>query len=292
MRFAVRHITRFQYEKPVSFARCNLRLEPIDWPGQQLISHQLAVEPGGELSQAQTVGLARVTRMVIPGEVTRLAILSSFEIEVTRCAALPMADDPSVAQVAAEARMSGDISDAAPANFLFPSPMIAADREIADWCAETMRPEAPVVAALLALACRMFAEFRFDPSATMTDTPPAVAFAARAGVCQDFAQIMIAGLRAMGIAAAYASGYIRTIPPEGQPRLVGADATHGWVLAWCGAARGWIGVDPTNAMLMGPDHIIMAVGRDYQDIAPIDGIFLGAGAQNLSVEVDVVPVEE
>ena len=114
----------------------------------------------------------------------------------------------------------------------------------------------------------------------------------RGGVCQDFAQIMITGLRAAGLPAAYASGYIRTIPPPGQPRLVGADATHAWVLLWCGADLGWVGVDPTNGIWMAGDHIIMAIGRDYGEIAPIDGVVLGSGAQKMDVSVDVAPVLE
>ncbi|MEJ8628840.1 transglutaminase family protein [Sphingomonas sp. I4] len=121
---------------------------------------------------------------------------------------------------------------------------------------------------------------------------PAEAFRQRRGVCQDFAQIMITGLRAAGIPAAYASGYIRTLPPPGQARLVGADATHAWVLIWCGPDHGWVGVDPTNGIWMAGDHIIVAVGRDYAEIAPVDGVVLGSGAQKMEVSVDVAPVEE
>jgi transglutaminase-like putative cysteine protease len=135
-------------------------------------------------------------------------------------------------------------------------------------------------------------EFEFDADATLVDTPPHEAFLQRKGVCQDFAQIMITGLRAAGLPAAYASGYIRTIPPEGQLRLVGADATHAWVLLWCGPVRGWVGVDPTNGIWMASDHIVMAVGRDYAEIAPVDGVVLGSGAQNMDVSVDVAPLDE
>ncbi len=103
---------------------------------------------------------------------------------------------------------------------------------------------------------------------------------------------MISGLRAAGLPAAYASGYLRTLPPPGQPRLVGADATHAWVLLWCGPERGWVGLDPTNGIWMASDHVLMAVGRDYADIAPIDGIVLGSGAQRMHVSVDVEPLGE
>jgi transglutaminase-like putative cysteine protease len=134
---------------------------------------------------------------------------------------------------------------------------------------------------------RIRRDFRFDSKATSVRTPLQEAFALRAGVCQDFAHIMIAGLRGLGIPSAYVSGYLRTIPPAGQPRLRGADASHAWVSVWCG--DGWIGLDPTNGIVMCDDHIVVARGRDYTDVSPIDGIVSSSGAQKLKVEVDVVP---
>jgi transglutaminase-like putative cysteine protease len=133
------------------------------------------------------------------------------------------------------------------------------------------------------------AEFDYDAEATEAETPPAEAFRARRGVCQDFAHIMIIGLRAYGIPAAYVSGYLRTIPPPGKERLVGADATHAWVNLWCGDEIGWIGLDPTNALVAGEDHIFTAMGRDYGDVAPVDGVFLGGRGQEMEVSVDVAP---
>jgi transglutaminase-like putative cysteine protease len=288
--FSVRHLTHFDYERPVSFARCNLRLKPISWFGQTLVDHDISVQPGGRLtSAASRSDLINLTRLVVSQATSALDIVSSARLIVDRAVPAILASDPSIGDVAAQARSSCDIADIAPAHFLYPSPQIDADLEIAKWCAENLSPDRPVVAAALELALRIMAEFKFDPGATMTETRPAEAFAKRAGVCQDFAQIMICGLRAAGLPAAYVSGYIRTIPPPGQERLQGADAMHGWVLLWCGEARGWIGFDPTNGIFMGGDHIIVAIGRDYRDIAPIDGIFTGYGGQKLRVEVDVVP---
>lgn len=291
IRYKVRHKTRFSYEKPVSFARCNLRLKPIAWPGQVLVKHILTVIPSGELNAApRGNGLVNVTRLIVTEAARQIEILSTFEMEVTRDPDWSQPDDPDIATIARLARRSGDMGDLGPANFLYPSPFIPADEGIAAWCAETLSAHPTAYLGALALAERIQRDFVFDPSVTMTQTPPAEAFAARAGVCQDFAQIMICGLRAAGVPAAYVSGYIRTIPPPGQPRLIGADATHGWVLVWLGE-RGWVGIDPTNGILMAEDHIVMAVGRDYLDIAPIDGIFTGYGAQEMTVEVDVEPVE-
>lgn len=286
-------MTRFAYARPVGFARCNLRLHPIDWPGQQLLDYRLTVAPVGRTSPAPAqVGLANVTRLVVDQPVTELVIESAARIVVGRLVPVLQDDDPTLAEVAAMARASADPSPAGPAHYLYPSPRIPLDPAIAQWCAADLAPERNSLEAGIALARRIQREFAFDAAATLVDTSPADAFAQRRGVCQDFAQIMIAGLRAAGLPAAYASGYIRTLPPPGQPRLVGADATHAWVLLWCGLARGWVGLDPTNGIWMAGDHIVMAVGRDYADIAPVDGVVLGSGAQEMSVSVDVEPVDD
>jgi len=292
MRYAIRHVTRFAYARPAQFARCNLRLKPIHWSGQTLDDYSIAIEPGGECYPARAeAGLANVTRLIVTRPARELVITSSARVTVDRAVPMPSPDDPTLGQVADLARASRDMGPASPAAYLFPSPRIALDPEIARWCAQDLAPDRGALDAAIALARRIQDEFDFDSEATLVDTPPREAFDRRGGVCQDFAQIMIGGLRAAGLPAAYASGYIRTLPPPGQARLVGADATHAWVLLWCGPDLGWIGVDPTNGIWMAGDHIIMAIGRDYAEIAPIDGVVLGAGAQDMSVSVDVAPLE-
>lgn len=291
MRYEVRHETRFTYAQPVRFARCNLRLKPIIWSGQTLIDHTLSVEPGGHFSIARAdASLANVTRLVISEAVNELSIVSTATLDVNRDIPMPSPSDPDLGTVADLARANRSVLAVSPTNYLFPSPMIALDPGIADWCAQSLHPSRNALEAAIELARRIQDEFAFDPDATKTETTPAEAFAQRGGVCQDFAQIMISGLRSAGLPAAYVSGYIRTIPPPGAERLVGADATHAWVLLWCGPDRGWIGVDPTNGIWMAGDHIVTAIGRDYSEVAPIDGIFLGSGAQTMTVSVDVAPI--
>ncbi len=291
MIYDIRHVTRFDYGAQVKFARCNLRLRPIDWPGQRVERYALHVEPEGRTAPARAeAGLAHVTRLVVDRPVRSLTIDSRARLVVDRLVPAPAPDDPTLGEVATLARQSSDLSAAGPAAYLYPSPLIRLDRAIADWCAPDLDPDRPALEAGIALARRIQREFEFDPTATLVDTAPTQAFAQRKGVCQDFAQIMITGLRAAGLPAAYASGYIRTLPPPGQPRLVGADATHAWVLLWCGPRRGWIGLDPTNGIWMAADHIVVAVGRDYAEIAPVDGVVLGSGAQKMEVSVDVAPV--
>ena len=291
MIYDIRHITRFDYGAQVKFARCNLRLKPVDWPGQRLDRYELIARPVGRLSAARAeAGLANVTRLVVDTPVRELSIESVARVTVDRLIPVPDAADPTLAQIAAMARDSRDLSPVGPAGYLYPSPLIPLHPAIADWCAPDLDPSANALEAGMALARRIQREFAFDTDATRVDTPPREAFAARRGVCQDFAQIMLTGLRAAGLPAAYASGYIRTIPPAGQPRLVGADATHAWVLLWCGPMHGWVGLDPTNGIWMAGDHIVMAVGRDYAEIAPVDGVVLGSQAQNMAVSVDVAPL--
>jgi transglutaminase-like putative cysteine protease len=293
MIYEIRHVTRFDYGTQVKFARCNLRLQPIDWPGQVVERYALHVSPSGRTQPAHAeAGLAHVTRLIVDEPVRQLTIESRARVTVDRLIPVPDASDPTLAEIAVLARDSRDLSVAGPASYLYPSPLIPLDRDIAAWCAEDLAPDRGSLEAGIALARRIQREFAFDATATLVDTPPHEAFAKRRGVCQDFAQIMLTGLRAAGLPAAYASGYIRTIPPPGQERLVGADATHAWVLLWCGPARGWVGLDPTNGIWMAGDHVVMAVGRDYAEIAPVDGVVLGAGAQEMQVSVDVAPVAE
>jgi transglutaminase-like putative cysteine protease len=137
---------------------------------------------------------------------------------------------------------------------------------------------------------RLHADMTYDGEATDVSTLPEEAFGLRRGVCQDYAHIMIAGLRALGLPAAYVSGFIRTLPPPGTARREGADSMHAWVLVWCGAKAGWLPLDPTNALVVSEEHVVVGVGRDYADVAPIDGVIITTGGQSLDVAVDMAPV--
>lgn len=292
MMYHIQHVTRFDYGAQVRFARCNLRLKPILWSGQTLDDYALTISPTGRTAPARAeAGLANVVRLVIDEPVRQLTIESVARVTVDRAVPMPSPDDPDLAVIGRAARNSQDVSAAGPSAYLFPSPLIPLDPDIAAWCATDLLQDRPILDAAISLARRIQRDFAFDPQATLVDTPPREAFLKRGGVCQDFAQIMISGLRAAGVPAAYASGYIRTLPPPGMERLVGADATHAWVLVWGGEQIGWVGVDPTNGIWMAGDHIIVAIGRDYAEIAPIDGIVLGSGAQKMVVSVDVAPCD-
>ena len=145
--------------------------------------------------------------------------------------------------------------------------------------------------ALLDMTARIHREFKFDSKVTTVRTPTEEVFRNRRGVCQDFAHLQIACLRSINIAARYVSGYLRTYPPPGRPRLVGADASHAWVSAYS-RDGGWLDVDPTNNVAPTDGHVTLAWGRDYGDISPLRGLILGGGSNAMKVEVDMEPVEQ
>lgn len=174
--------------------------------------------------------------------------------------------------------------------FGFESPRIRIRPEFAEYALQSFLPGRPMPEALLDLNQRIFRDFRFDSKVTNVRTTTEEVFRKRRGVCQDFAHLQIACLRSLNIAARYVSGYLRTYPPPGRPRLIGADASHAWVSAYCPGA-GWLDVDPTNNIVPSNGHVTLAWGRDYGDVSPLRGLILGGGSHTLRVSVDMEPVE-
>jgi transglutaminase-like putative cysteine protease len=174
--------------------------------------------------------------------------------------------------------------------FGFESPRIRLRPEFASYALQSFTPGRPMLDALLDLTARIHKDFRFDSKVTNVRTPTEEVFRKRRGVCQDFAHLQIACLRSLNIAARYVSGYLRTYPPPGQPRLVGADASHAWVSAYC-PGIGWLDLDPTNNVVPSNGHVTLAWGRDYGDVSPLRGLILGGGAHILKVGVDMEPLD-
>lgn len=293
MIYQVRHLTTYAYEKPVSFARCVLRLKPHEGAGQRLLAHELTVTPRPVRRETHLGQFGEtVVTVTIDQPHKELKVLAESQVAVER-PGLPsgLVGQP-WEQVREESFAAASLDLTSPAHFLYPTAMTPLSAEITDYAAVSFRPGRPLVEAGFDLACRIKTEFAYDPKATDVSTPPGEAFRERAGVCQDFAHIMICGLRGLGLPAAYVSGYLRTIPPPGRPRMQGADATHAWVMLHCGRSLGWVGFDPTNALVVAGDHIILAIGRDYADVAPIGGVLFGSGDQELKVAVDVIPAGE
>ncbi len=293
MIYDIRQTTTYSYASPVAYAHHVLRLMPINRARQRVHAAALEILP---VPVERREGLDffgnHLTWIGLDEPHDSLAIKVAARVAVEASVEPSASDTPCWEAVREAVIMTDDIGPGSPAHFLFPSPLVSLDPGIAEYARESFIAERPVLDGAIDLMRRIKADFVYDTGATTVTTTPAASFALRRGVCQDFAHIMISGLRGIGLPAAYVSGYLRTVPREGQPRLEGADAMHAWVMVWCGAVAGWRGLDPTNALLVGEDHILLAIGRDYSDIAPVAGVVFASGGQRLATSVDVVPVSQ
>jgi transglutaminase-like putative cysteine protease len=291
--YDLRHKTTYSYGASVGFARCVLRLTPRSSPWQTLLSNAISINPR-PASILERAGLfGELTSTVVVDQPHRaLVIEARSRVDVhARLIDVNAPSDPWEG-VRERGLETDNLGHDGPASFLYPTSRTPITPAITEYARLSFPSGRPIVQGAAELMERMRADFVYDQDATDVYTPAAEAFESRRGVCQDFVHIMLSGLRGLGLPAAYVSGYLRTIPPPGQRRLEGADATHAWVSLWCGPDRGWIGFDPTNGVFAENDHIVLAIGRDYADIAPIDGVILAPGGQTLKVEVDVIPSDE
>jgi transglutaminase-like putative cysteine protease len=268
-----------------------LRLTPVDRPRQRVQATALDIEPvpAGRREGRDFFG-NRLTWIEIDEPHDELIIRVAGRVSVESPGGQALLDTPSWEAVRVDAFVTSEIGPTSPAHFLFPSRQVALDPQICAYAHESFPPGRPIFDGALELMGRVKADFAYEIGATTASTTPSMAFTLRRGVCQDFAHVMISGMRGLGLPAAYVSGYLHARQKSGEPNLQGAGAMHAWVLAWCGAQAGWIGLDPTNAMIAGEDHVVVAIGRDYADVAPIDGVIFASGGQRLGVSVSVTPL--
>lgn len=293
MIYDIRHVTTYRYDAAVAAAACVMRLLPRAEAGQKVIDSGLDIAPAPAETRERADAFGnRVTSVRIDAPHRELRVSALSRVAVERPAPPAAALTPAWEIIRAAARSLRALQAESPAHFLFPSRQVALDAATTLWCAQSFPANRPMLEGCADLMGRIRRAFEYKADATAVNTTVAEAFAARKGVCQDFAHVMIAGLRGLGLPAAYVSGYIRTIPPPGKPRLEGADASHAWVSVWCGPEFGWLDLDPTNDLIAGDDHVVVARGRDYADVSPIDGVFVGSGDHQLSVSVDVRPQGE
>lgn len=300
-RYEILHDTRYRYDSAVALSQQIAHLRPRACAGQRTLAHRLEIAPApARRSERSDFFGNPVTAFALHAPHTELVVRAHSCLRVDPPAwPEPAASPPWEAardhlrdSLSGHAPLRADARDAG--QYRFASPFVALGDEAAqyaDYALHSFTPGRPVLEALLALSTRIHADFRFDPAATCVATPVAAVFAARCGVCQDFSHLMIACLRALGLAARYVSGYLLTEPPPGQPRLIGADASHAWVALWC-PGLGWIDIDPTNDLQPGSGHITLAWGRDYGDVCPLRGVILGGGGHRVEVAVTVTPVED
>jgi len=295
MIYDIRQTTTYSYASPVTYSRHVLRLTPIDRAGQRVHAAALDIAPAPiERREGGDFFGNRMTSIELdqPHDTLSVRVAARVAVKHDALAAAYVTPDatPPWEDVRHSAFASVDLTPNSPTHYLFASRQVSLDPEIRAYAAESFSPGRPVLAAAIDLMRRIKADFVYEIGATTASTTPPMSFALRRGVCQDFAHIMISGMRGLGLPAAYVSGYLRTGQSPHGDKLAGADAMHAWLLAWCGETAGWIGLDPTNGIFAGEDHVVLAIGRDYADVAPIDGVIFASGGQRLAVSVSVTPV--
>jgi transglutaminase-like putative cysteine protease len=290
MIYDVRQTTTYAYASPAAYAQHILRLVPIARERQRVTAAALDIDPAPvRRREGRDFFENRTTTIEIDAPHNTLVVKLAARITVEPVAAADFDATSPWESVRDMTVASHDLGPQSPVHFIYPSRLISLDPEIRDYVGESFSPGRPILAGAVEVMKRIKADFTYELGATTVTTAPSMSFALRRGVCQDFAHIMISGLRGLGLPAAYVSGYLRTVPRSGAARLEGADAMHAWVMVWCGSA-GWWGLDPTNALIASDDHVVLAIGRDYADAAPIGGVMLGSGQQRLNTAVDVIPV--
>jgi transglutaminase-like putative cysteine protease len=289
--YDVRQTTVCSYATPVSHARHVLRLTPVSRDGEriQVAALQIVPEPA-QRREGQDFFGNRLTWIEIDEPHNVVTVKLSARVAVDPPDELAPLSTPAWEEVRDDAFATSDIGPLSPAHFLFPSRIVSLDPNIRDYIRQSFPPGRAILDAAIEVIKRIKTDLVYEIGATTATTTPTMCFAQRRGVCQDFAHVMISGLRGIGLPAAYVSGYLRTVSLTDRPRLQGADAMHAWVMLWCGPDAGWIGLDPTNAVLASDAHVMLAFGRDYTDVAPMDGVILGSGGQRIAVSVNVIPV--
>lgn len=281
------HTTSYEYSGTVSVSHHTLKLCPRNLSNQICLDHHYSVEPGyAKLFAHEDYFGNREHFVTVEGPHQAFSTSSKSRVAVKPRYLPEPSETPVWERAKAICRTDRSKGVLEAAEYLYESPHVGIDADVAAFAAPHFSPEMPLLEAVMSLTRYIFEEFAFDPLATDTTTPVSEILQQRRGVCQDFAHLEIACLRAMGIPARYVSGYLETEPPPGQAKLVGADCSHAWVSFFC-PGMGWIDVDPTNNCLPTMRHITVAWGRDYDDIAPIRGVVVGGGEHILRVGVDV-----
>ncbi|MBB3312740.1 transglutaminase-like putative cysteine protease [Rhizobium sp. BK196] len=282
----------YAYDTPASGARHIMRLMPLSLANRQrLVAGSISISPQPD-EQSHFVDFFQhpATSFLLRSPHETLDIRMQARVQVE--SQVVSADfSPLLADLPEEVAGIWSLDSGSPHHFLGDSPRLTETKAISEYAKTCVQPSLTVMQIAYALCARINKDFTYDPEATTVDTTPFEAFKLKRGVCQDFTHVMILALRSLGIPAGYVSGFLRTIPPPGKERLEGADAMHAWVRIWCGETVGWIELDPTNNIPAGTDHIVVAYGRDYADVAPVIGVLKSYGSQRSVQAVDVIPLK-
>jgi len=290
--YQVSHETTYRYRNDVSISHNLVHLKVRPCPRQTLVRDELTVSvpPAVRLTQTDYFGNP-VTSFTIQEPHRTLSVRAVNVVEVHPDPAPDPARTAPWEEVRRCLRTDRGAATVDAYQFTFDSPYVKLDPGLYEYALPSFPAGRPVLEAVLDLTHRIYTEFTFDSTATTIATPLTEVLRLKRGVCQDFAHFGIGCLRSFGLAARYVSGYLQTMPPPGQARLVGADASHAWLSVYC-PRSGWTDVDPTNDVIPAHKHILVAWGRDYDDVSPVRGVILGGGRHSLRVAVDVVRVDE
>lgn len=292
MTYRIVHRTSYQYAELVSVSHHAARVKPRNTANQQREEFSLSITPTPAVRKMRTDYFENRVCFFSIQELHR-----EFELEaVSRVTVAPVT--PPAPSLSPDWQEVGDLfrdpvspEVVEPYQFCFDSPMVRTSPVFADYARASFAGDTPLLVGVRDLTRRIFADFKYDPVATTVTTPIEEVWETRRGVCQDFAHLAIASLRSLGVPSRYVSGYLRTHPPAGQPRRIGADASHAWFAVYC-PSIGWVDFDPTNNLMPGEEHITVACGRDFSDVSPVSGIITGGGSHTVRVSVDVAPADE
>ena len=287
MNYRIIHRTLYEYAMPVTVSHHVARLEPRGTTVQKQESFSLKIFPEPSLRKSRPDYFGNQLCFFSIQELhSKLEIVTNSRVTVQPVRPPPAESSPAWDEVAEIFRDPVSPEVVEPYQFIFDSPQVRVSMDLAAYARESFAAGTPLLSGVRDLTGRIFTDFKYDPRATTVATPLEEVLAKRRGVCQDFAHLAIACLRSLGLPARYVSGYLRTRPPEGQERLVGADASHAWFAVYC-PEIGWVDFDPTNNLQPTEEHITVAYGRDFGDVSPVAGILTGGGRHAVKVAVDV-----
>jgi transglutaminase-like putative cysteine protease len=294
MRFRTRHTTQYRYAETVSVCYNEAHLIPRSFNGQLRVSSQVRIEPApADYAERDDFFGNRASYFAIqqPHDLLRVTVTSTVDVQAKPDLEALLSNPTPWEEVRKYLRGARSAEALEARQFVLDSPLIAAGAQLASYVAPSFPPARPLLEGVRDLMGRVHSDFTYDPGFTDVATPLSDVLRHRRGVCQDFAQLAIGCLRAKGLAARYISGYLETVPPPGQERVVGADASHAWFCVFL-PETGWVSFDPTNNQVPMDRHIVTAWGRDYSDVTPLRGVVFGGGkAHELEVAVDVTNVQ-
>ena len=299
MHLAITHETRYSYSPAVQTAQHVAHLQPADTPCQQVLSHSLQVEPAATVQHSVDAFCNHRAYWALTKPHEGLLVRAHSEVKTS--AIEPATSAQSWESVREHFRYRGGHPADVNNGFAFGSHHAPVHEAFAAYAHSSFTPGRSLLSAAVELTARMHSDFTYATQSTDINTPALEALQAQRGVCQDFAHILLACLRSLGLPARYVSGYLLTQPPPGQPRLVGSDASHAWAAVYLPelashACEGWLDLDPTNNRTglasPGLDYVRLAVGRDFADVSPLRGVLQGGGEHTLAVAVTVAPLHE